>query len=122
MKECIIVLIYQILAIVAVGQVFAGSWNKVQFIKISPQDSKAVIESADGKLRVVKPGDAISKTATVTEIAPGRVVLEEKTDKGLETIIIRIENGKSRLERLRQKPEIHPLLVAPGNSGKKPPE
>lgn len=104
------------------GNVFAAPLDKVQFIKISPQDSKAVIKSSDGKLRVVKPGDAISEVTTVTEIAPGRVVLEEKTDKGPETIIIRIENGKSRLERLRQRPEIPPFLVAPGNSGKKPPE
>lgn len=122
MKECIIVLIYQILAIVAVGQVFAGSWNKVQFIKISPQDSKAVIKEAVGKLRVVKPGDAIGETATITEIAPGRVVLEEKTDKGPETVVIRIENGKSRVERLRQQTETRPMVTAPGSSGNSPPE
>lgn len=92
---------------------FAAPLDKVQFIKIAPQDQKAVIKAADGKLQVIKPGDVIGETVTVKEIATGRIVLEEKTDKGPETIIVRMTNDKARIERLSRTPESRPLLTAP---------
>ena len=96
---------------------FATSLDSVQFIKISSQDSKAVIKGPDGKLAVIKPGDAIGDRVTVKEIAPGRIVLEEKTDKGPETVIVLFENGKTRIERLRKRADSRPLMVAPGKNG-----
>jgi len=89
----------------ATGVALAGSLDKVQFIKIAPQDAKAVIKTADGKLQVIKAGDAIGETVTVKEIAANRIMLEEKTDKGPETIIVRMDNGKTRIERLRMHPD-----------------
>jgi len=92
---------------------FAAPLDNVQFIKIAPKDQKAVIKAADGKLQVIKPGDVIDESVTVKEIATGRIVLEEKTDKGLETIIVRMVNDKARIERLSRTPESRPLLMAP---------
>lgn len=92
---------------------FAAPLDKVQFIKIAPKDEKAVIKTADGKLRVIKPGDVIGETVTVKEIAAGRIVLEEKTDRGPETVIVRLENGTQRIERLSRTPESRPVLSAP---------
>ena len=92
---------------------FAGALDKVQFIKISPQDEKAVVKGADGKLQVVKPGDAIGESLKVKEIVSGRIVLEEKTDKGMETVIVRLEKGKQRLERLRSQPDKGLPMLAP---------
>ena len=80
--------------------VFAASLDKIQFIKISPQDSKAVIRGSDGKMLVIKPGDTVVENVTVKEIIPGRIILEEKSDKGVETLIVRIDGGKTRIERL----------------------
>jgi hypothetical protein len=65
-----------------------SSLDKVQFIKIAVHDEKAVIKGADGKLHIIKPGDLIGKSAKVIEIKSGKIILEEKTDKGLETVII----------------------------------
>ncbi len=96
----------------------AVSLDKVQFIKIAPQDARAVIKAADGKLQVIKPGDVIANGITVKEIATGRIVLEEETDKGLETIIVRMANDKARIERMRKQPENRPVLVAPVRSEK----
>lgn len=93
--------------------VFAATLDKIQFIKIAPQDAKAVIKADDGKLKVIKPGDVIGDAVTVKEIVSGRIVLEEKTDQGTETVIVRMENGRSRIERLRKQPAIRPILVAP---------
>jgi hypothetical protein len=95
----------------------AASLDNIQFIKVAAQDSRAVIKGADGKLRVIKPGDAISEGVIVKEIAPGRILLEEKTDSGPETVIVRIANDKTTIERRRKLPEHIPLLVAPGKSG-----
>lgn len=95
----------------------AASLDNIRFIKIAPQDQKAVIKTADGKLQVIKPGDVIGETVTVKEIAPGRIVLEEKTDKGPETIIVRMANDKAMIERMRKQPEGKPALVAPAKSG-----
>lgn len=36
----------------------------------------------------------------VTEVSEGRIVFEERTKKGLETVIIRKENGKQKIERI----------------------
>jgi len=91
----------------------AASLDKVQFIKIAPKDEKAVIKTADGKLQLIKPGDVIGETVTVKEIATGRIVLEEKTDRGLETVIVRMVNDKARIERLSRTPESRPVLSAP---------
>jgi hypothetical protein len=98
------------------GLSFATSLDKIQFIKISPNDAKAVIKAADGKLQVIKPGDAIGESVTVKEIAPRRIVLEEMTGTGAETIIVRLENGKSSMERLRKVPEGRTMLMVPGGS------
>lgn len=91
----------------------AAPLDKIQFIKIAPQDEKAVIKAADGKLQVIKPGDVIGDAVTVKEIATGRVVLEEKSDRGPETVIVRIDNGKTRIERLRKHPDKSRQLLAP---------
>lgn len=94
----------------------AAPLDKIQFIKIAPKDEKAVIKGADGKLQVIKPGDVIGETVTVKEIATGRIVLEEKTNKGPETIIVRMLNDKAKIERLSKTPERRPLLSAPVTS------
>jgi hypothetical protein len=41
--------------------------------------------------------------------------LEEKTTNGPETIIVRLDPGKTRIERLRRQPDKSPMLVAPAN-------
>ena len=93
--------------------VYAAPLDKIQFIKISAQDSKAVIRAIGGKMQVVKPGDTIAENTTIKEIIPGRIILEEKTTNGIETVIVRMDNGKSRIERLRRQPEKSRPLVAP---------
>jgi hypothetical protein len=92
---------------------FAAPLDKIQFIKISTQDSKAVIRVTDGKMQVVKPGDTIAENTTIKEIIPGRIILEEKATNGIETVIVRMDNGKTRIERLRNQPDKIQQLVAP---------
>lgn len=105
-------------ALMLTTSVFAAPLDKIQFIRISAQNSKAVIRTADGKMQVVKSGDAIAENTTVKEIIPGRIILEEKTERGVETIIVRIDNGKTRIERLRKQPDNSQPLVAPTTSQK----
>lgn len=109
------------IALVA-GTAVAGSLDKIKFITIAPQDAKAVMKTADGTLQVIKPGDAVGDGVTVKEIAAGRIVLEEKTGQGLETVIVRMGKGPTRVERVRRRPEPEqplraPAHVAPAASG-----
>ena len=104
-------------AVTVGGAACAASLDNFQFLKIAPQDKRAVVKGPDGKLQIIKPGDVLAGNATVKEIAAGRVVLEEKTDKGLVTVIVRVENGKSHAQRLRSTPTASPLPVMPGKTG-----
>jgi len=69
-------------------------------------------------MQVVKPGDTIADNMTIKEIIPGRIILDEKTERGMETVIVRMDNGKTRIERLRKKPEQSQTMVAPAPSQK----
>ena len=95
---------------------YASPLDQVQFIKIAPKDARAVIKEADGKLKVIKEGDVIADGLLVKEIAPGRIVLEEKTEEGTETVLVTIANDRAKIERLKKKPENKPVTVAPPKS------
>jgi hypothetical protein len=71
------------------------------FKQISGYDQKAVVKTPEGQLKMIGVGDAIGK-AKVLDIAEERVVLEHLGPNGPETIIVRMINGKSRVERLTQ--------------------
>ncbi len=117
----------------------------IQVLKISAEDETATVRTADGKTRMIKTGDVISKDEfrvqgsepekqsaeykiqsagsnkessefkvqsaglRVTEISEGRIVLEERTNKGIETVIMRVENGKQKMERISKVPESKPI-------------
>jgi hypothetical protein len=102
--------------------VAAGVIDTIQVLKISPQDERAVIKTHDGNMQVVKVGDVLSdlqsagqknNEARVVEITTGRVVIEGMTQTGKETVIIRLEDGKQRMERIRKEPDSRPVLFKP---------
>jgi hypothetical protein len=97
---------------------FAASIDGIRVLKISDQDQRAVIQDVDGKTRVLKPGDSVGKSGKVSEIAADRVVIEEKAGNASETIIIRLDNGKQRVERLKKTKEPAPLMYAPSTNEK----
>lgn len=92
----------------------AGGIEDIRVLKISPEDGRAVVRTADGKMKVIKVGDSIAKQTVVIEIAQERVVLKEQKDNEPETVIIRLENGVQRVERLKKAGEQRPQLYAPG--------
>ena len=46
----------------------------------------------------------------VVEITSGRVVFEERTERGIETVIVRVEGKEQKVERIRKSGEERPLL------------
>lgn len=118
MNRTTVVTLFFAAALMLAATAFTAPLDKIQFIKISAQESKAVIRTVDGKMQVIKPGDTVVENITVKEIIPGRVILEEKTDRGMETIIVRMDNGKTRIERLRKQPEKSQQMVAPATPQK----
>jgi hypothetical protein len=92
--------------------------DTIQVLRIAAEDQRAVIKTPDSKTQVIRPGDSLGANGRVTEIAADRVVIEEKTGATSETIIIRFDNGKQRVERLKKTKEAAPLMYAPLTSGK----
>ncbi len=92
---------------------YAQSIEDIKVIKISPQDERAIVRTPDEKMRIIKVGDVVGMNAKVIEITTGRIVLEERTEFGKETVIIRVEDGGQRVERIREAGEKRPLLYAP---------
>jgi len=105
-----------LLAACNAASVFASSLDQVQFLKIAPKDARAVIKGADGKLKVIKVGDVIADGASVKEIAPGRIVLEEKVGEENETVLVTIANDRTKIQRMRKKPDDKPMTVAPAKT------
>jgi len=93
------------------------SVDDIKIIRISAQDEKAIIKCTDGKLQVLGVGDKIGTNAKVTEITRGRIVIEELTGRGRETVIIRVESGKQRVERMSKVVKDRPQLYAPPTKG-----
>jgi hypothetical protein len=83
----------------------------IQVIRILPREEKALVKTSDGKLQIIKSGDVIGENNRVTEIAEARVVIEERTATGIETVIIRVEDKSQRVERIRKIEEKQPVLL-----------
>lgn len=117
----------------------ASEIDSIQVLRIMPQEETAIIQAPDGKRQLIKVGDVISDVISkdefrvqspeaeiqsskykvqsaglrVVEIAEGRIVFEERTNKGLETVIIRVEDGKQRIERIRRVGDQQPAPLRP---------
>ncbi|MDH4163507.1 MAG: hypothetical protein OEW15_12565 [Nitrospirota bacterium] len=108
----IIVAIFGLLVAVS----HAGNEHQQQFhvLKISPQDHAAVMRIDNGPAKLVRVGEKVGKDGKVTEIAEGRVVIEEGAGKDVETVIIRVERGTQTVERIKKVADPKPMLLAPG--------
>ena len=114
------------------ASVLAASVEDIQILKISAADERAVIKTPDGKMVIIKTGDLLhvagselrvagekkQKSAAgyelrVVEITKGRIVFEEKTNKGIEMVIIRLENRKQKVERIKKAGDKQPEIYAP---------
>ena len=87
----------------------ADTLDTIKFLKVSEQEGKAVIRGSDGKLRMIGVGDTVGGDSKVVEIAKDRVVLERKTETGIEKIIVRLENGEQKIERVTKAGDKQPL-------------
>jgi hypothetical protein len=102
-----------VLVLICTTAVFADSVKGIQVLKIAAQDERAVIKTPDGMTQVIKPGDALGANGKVTEIAPDRVVIEEKNGNETEKVIIRLIDGNQKVERLKKTGEQAPAMLAP---------
>lgn len=82
----------------------------IRLLKMSPQDERAIVKMEDGSMKIIKPGDAIGNNGKVIEITSGSVVIEEQTEHGKETVIIRLEKGIQTVERMKKTPDTRPAI------------
>jgi hypothetical protein len=112
MKQRILFMVCFLIILLSIQPLFAVTLSDIKIIKISAGDQSAVIKS-DNKLRLIKPGDLIGESGRVLEIDKTRIVVEEGTAQGKETVIIYFENGKQRLERISKGAAPNQPLYAP---------
>ncbi len=101
------------------GQAQEITIESIHILGIVEQEEKAMIKLPDGKMHILKVGDPIGKNGKVIEIVEGRIVIEESTEKGPETVIIRFEKGKQRIERIRRVGDKQPVLYSPSTKDTK---
>ena len=95
------------------------SMDEIKVLKISSQDERAVIKTPEKRAKMIKVGDRIGNNSRVIEIAKGRVVIEEFTKRGAETVIIRVENGKQTVEKVTKMLEPQKILLRASQESKK---
>ena len=93
--------------------VFAQSLDEIKVVKISSKDERAVVKIHGNDLQVIKVGDSLAEHGRVVEITRGRIVLEINGDRGGEKVIIRLENGRQRIERIMKAGDERPEFSTP---------
>jgi len=88
----------------------------MKVVKISPRDEAAVIRTPEGKMEVIRVGDSIGSSATVKEIANDAVVIENRTEREVETVIIRLAGKKQTIQRIRKLNQGRPNLYMPAGA------
>lgn len=124
-RKCILPLLGMVfLPMIFTGHSQAAGLEQYQILKTSPQEQNAVVKAPEGALQLVGIGDVIAGDARIVEIAEGRVVLEQAGEDGNETVIVRLDGKRQRIERLRPRGEKPPVMTSPveemgeGGSGK----
>ena len=106
MNHIVISIIYTVFFVVILASSsVAGEIADYTILKIAASDSRAVMKTPSGELKVVNVGDLLTDEARVIEITEGRVVLEKQLEGDLETIIIRFDGKHQRIERTRTQGE-----------------
>ena len=82
----------------------AADLDGYSFRKISSYDQKAVIKSPKGELSLVGVGDKVGKEATIIEIVDDRAVLERSGKYAPEKLIVRVENGRQKIDVIKREP------------------
>jgi len=115
MVKSILLLILVLLPLPVLAQETATlSLKTIKIVKISAQDRLATVKSADGILHLLKIGDELGKGAKVSDITKGKIVVEETTDQGVETVFLILDNGVQRIEKIRKTSGEHRPLTATG--------
>jgi hypothetical protein len=81
----------------------AADFGGYAFVRISGPDSRAVVRTPDGEMRLVAPGDLLGD-ATITEITGNRVVLEQSGPDGKAVLIVTVKDGRQQVRRIQQMP------------------
>jgi uncharacterized beta-barrel protein YwiB (DUF1934 family) len=101
------------------GDVISKDEFRVQSSESERQSATDKVHSA-GSNKESSEFKVQSAGLRVTEISEGRIVFEEKTNRGMQTVIIRVENGKQKIERISKIPDSKQIPYQQGGGEKKP--
>ena len=106
-KRILLSLVYALLfeIIISAGFAYAQPIDSVRIVKLSPNDNTAVIKFDTAEMKIIRLGDIIFDAFKLTELSETRAVFDNIGSKIGERIIIRMENGEQKMERLTLLPE-----------------
>ena len=84
---------------------YAQSIDSIRIIKLSPAEDTLVIKLDDSEMKIIRVGDIILDAFKLAELSENRAVFDNIRSKIGERIIIRMENGEQKMERLTLLPE-----------------
>lgn len=102
-----------LLSLMAAPPLGASDIADLKIVRISPRDRAAVVKSSENTLSVIREGSWIEGLGTVVDIGEKRVVIAGPGGGGGETLIIRLEGGMQRTERIRKVFDRQSVLYAP---------
>ena len=111
-----VLLVFFLLSPMGAPPLGASDIADLQIVRISPRDRAAVVKSPKNKLSVIREGSRIEGAGTVVEIGEKRVVIAGPGGGCGETLIIRLEGGMQRTERIRKAGGRQLVLYAPKGS------
>lgn len=112
-KPILVAAVFILFVVTLSTNAFADIYDDIQVVKIYPQEEWAIVKTKDSEKMIIKAGGPVGDTGEVIEITEGRVVIEKRTEKNIETIIIRVENGEQKIERIKRVGDKQPVLYVP---------
>jgi hypothetical protein len=89
------------LALICASTVIADSVHGIQVLKISPQDERAVIRTADGKTQMIKTGDILEAEAFSVQSSQFRSEGQEKAKSDQQSAVSSKRESKTTDSELR---------------------
>ena len=84
---------------------YAQSIDSIRIIKLSPTEDSLVIKLDNSEMKIIRVGDIILDAFKLAELSENRAVFDNIRSKIGEKIIIRVEDGEQKMERLTLLPE-----------------
>ena len=87
--------------------------SDIRIISISPVEKFAVVRIGGQETRIIRQGEKLTEQLSVLDIFEDKIICQNSSDNQMETVLIRFENGKQEVQRIRKQPGEAPVFYQP---------